>query len=329
MLTWIDVIKFTNNGNPAPDRRVDKTEEEWRSILSPEQFQIARLKGTERAGTGAFCERHEPGLYGCVCCGTPLFDSRVKFESGTGWPSFGQPVKDNAIKYEKDSSYGMVRVEVMCNTCDAHQGHVFPDGPEPSGLRYCINSASMQLLEDNKNEATAVLGGGCFWCTEAVYQRVEGVSHVESGYTGGQIKNPTYREVCSGRSGHAEVIKLTYNPEVISFADLLRVHFTTHDPTTMNRQGYDQGTQYRSVIYFQSDKEEQVAKEVIAEMADYFDAPIVTELSPLGVYYKAEEAHQNYYNENRTQGYCTAIIDPKINKLRALFKDRLKPEAEA
>ena len=152
MPTWNDVIKFTNSGNPTPDRRVEKTEEEWRRELTLYQFQIARLKGTERAGTGEFCERHEPGLYGCVCCGTPLFDSRVKFESGTGWPSFNQPVKENAIKYEKDTSYGMIRVEIMCNTCDAHQGHVFPDGPEPSGLRYCVNSASMQLLEEEIKE---------------------------------------------------------------------------------------------------------------------------------------------------------------------------------
>lgn len=329
MLTWIDVIKFTNNGNPAPDRRVEKTEEEWRSVLSPEQFQIARLKGTERAGAGAFCERHEAGLYGCVCCGTPLFDSRVKFESGTGWPSFTQPVKANAIKYEKDSSYGMVRVEVMCNTCDAHQGHVFPDGPEPSGLRYCVNSASMQLLEDNNSEVTAVLGAGCFWCIEAVYQRIQGVSHVESGYSGGMIKNPTYREIGTGRTGHAEVIKVTYDPEVLSYDDLLRIFFATHDPTTLNRQAYDRGTQYRSVIYYQSEEEEKIAREIIEEMSPYFDDPIVTEVSPLGAYYQAEDAHQNYYNENTNQPYCQAIISPKLSKLRSLFKDRLKPEVES
>lgn len=323
MLTWIDVIKFTNNGNPAPDRRVEKTEAEWREILTPDQFQIARLKGTERAGTGEFCERHEPGLYGCVCCGTPLFDSRVKFESGTGWPSFNQPVKANAIKYEKDTAYGMTRVEIMCNTCDAHQGHVFPDGPEPSGLRYCVNSASMKLLDDVQ-ETTAVIGGGCFWCTEAVFQRLKGVSHVESGYSGGQIKNPTYREICGGQTGHAEVIKITFDPNVLSYADLLRIHFSTHDPTTLNRQAYDQGTQYRSVIYFQDEEEEKIAREVIEEMADYFDDPIVTEVSPLGAYYVADPEHQNYYNDNKAQPYCRAIIDPKVQKLRAMFADRLK-----
>ncbi|WP_088324661.1 peptide-methionine (R)-S-oxide reductase MsrB [Polaribacter tangerinus] len=145
MLTWKDVIRFSVNGNPTPDRRVEKTEAEWKELLTPEQFRITRNKGTEAAHTGELCSIYEAGKYNCICCDTPLFDSTIKFNSGTGWPSFTQPIKENAIKYEKDTSYGMVRVEVMCNTCDAHLGHVFPDGPEPSGLRYCINSASMQL----------------------------------------------------------------------------------------------------------------------------------------------------------------------------------------
>lgn len=145
MLTWKDVISFCVNGNPKPDRRVERTEDEWRQILTPEQFRVTRKKGTEAPHTGALCGIHEAGKYNCVCCDAPLFDSTIKFESGTGWPSFTQPIKENAIQYIKDSSFGMVRVEVLCNTCDAHQGHVFPDGPEPSGLRYCINSASMTL----------------------------------------------------------------------------------------------------------------------------------------------------------------------------------------
>ena len=148
MLTWKDVISYTVNGNPIPDKRVEKTEDEWRKFLTTEQFRITRQKGTEMAGTGAYCNAHEAGKYNCVCCNTPLFDSTIKFSSGTGWPSFTQPIKENAIKYKKDSSFGMVRVEVMCNTCDAHLGHVFPDGPKPSGLRYCINSESMILNKE-------------------------------------------------------------------------------------------------------------------------------------------------------------------------------------
>lgn len=152
MLTWKEVINFSVKGNPTPDTRVEKTEAEWEKTLTPEQFRVTRLKGTEAPHSGALCSAHDAGAYNCVCCNTPLFDSTIKFESGTGWPSFTQPVKENAIKYYKDTTYGMIRVEVMCNTCDAHLGHVFPDGPEPSGLRYCINSESMQLKKSNTNE---------------------------------------------------------------------------------------------------------------------------------------------------------------------------------
>ncbi|MBD1262299.1 peptide-methionine (R)-S-oxide reductase MsrB [Maribacter polysiphoniae] len=145
MLTWKDIINFTVKGNPKPDRRIEKTDTEWRETLTPDQYRITRKKGTEPPHSGALCAIHEAGKYNCVCCGTPLFDSTIKFESGTGWPSFTQPYKENAIQYKKDSSFGMIRIEVMCNTCDAHLGHVFPDGPEPSGLRYCVNSESLVL----------------------------------------------------------------------------------------------------------------------------------------------------------------------------------------
>lgn len=147
MLKWNDIINNANHGTPAPDNRVEKTDEEWRAILTPEQFRITRQKGTEVAGSGALCSAYDPGIYSCICCNTPLFDSTIKFSSGTGWPSFTQPIALNAIQYVKDTAFGMVRVEVLCNTCDGHLGHVFPDGPEPSGLRYCINSESMTLLK--------------------------------------------------------------------------------------------------------------------------------------------------------------------------------------
>lgn len=145
MTNWNDVIKLANNGSPEPPKRVEKSDKEWKDLLTEEQYQIARKKGTERAYTGAYCEAHEPGKYGCICCGTTLFDSNLKFESGSGWPSFTEPIADDVIGYHKDSTHGMVRVEVTCNVCDAHLGHVFPDGPEPSGLRYCVNSASISL----------------------------------------------------------------------------------------------------------------------------------------------------------------------------------------
>ena len=145
-MTWENVIHFAVKGNPEPPYRVDKTDEEWKEVLSSEDYFVTRLKGTERPFSGEYCTSHSPGIYGCKCCNTPLFDANEKFESGTGWPSFTVPVADNVIGYIKDTSYGMVRVEVVCNICDAHLGHVFPDGPEPTGLRYCINSASVNKL---------------------------------------------------------------------------------------------------------------------------------------------------------------------------------------
>jgi len=145
MITWKDVIHYSVSGNPEPDKRVERAEKEWKETLTPEQFRITRKKGTEAPHSGDLCSVHDAGKYECICCSTPLFDSTIKFESGTGWPSFTQPIAKNAIQYIKDSTFGMVRVEVLCNTCDAHLGHVFPDGPEPSGLRYCINSESMKI----------------------------------------------------------------------------------------------------------------------------------------------------------------------------------------
>ncbi len=149
MLTWKEVIDFSINGNPEPVKRVVKSDEEWLAQLTPEQYRITRTKGTEAPHSGELCSGYDEGRYNCICCKTALFDSTIKFESGTGWPSFNQPIEENAIKYHRDTSYGMIRVEAMCNTCDAHLGHVFPDGPEPSGLRYCINSEAMKIETEN------------------------------------------------------------------------------------------------------------------------------------------------------------------------------------
>jgi len=152
-MNWNDVIKYINHGNPEPDRRVEKTDAEWKALLTPEQYRITRQKGTEPAFSGELCHIYDAGKYSCICCDTPLFDSTLKYDSQSGWPSFTEPIKDNVIQYEKDTSYGMVRVEVMCNVCDAHLGHVFPDGPAPSGLRFCINSESIKLVKETEEQA--------------------------------------------------------------------------------------------------------------------------------------------------------------------------------
>jgi peptide-methionine (S)-S-oxide reductase len=172
----------------------------------------------------------------------------------------------------------------------------------------------------------ATLGGGCFWCTEAVFQQLKGVQAVESGYTGGQVVNPSYEQICEGTTGHAEVVRLTFDPVVVSFREILEVFFTIHDPTTLNRQGNDVGTQYRSVIYTHSLEQQDVAKHVISEMANVWDAPIVTELSPAETYYKAENYHQNYFRQNPMQGYCAFIVAPKVSKFRKTFSDKLRQD---
>ncbi len=173
---------------------------------------------------------------------------------------------------------------------------------------------------------TATLGAGCFWCVEAVMQSLRGVERVVSGYAGGNVKDPTYREVCYGRTGHAEVVQIMFDPTEISFRDLLIIFFATHDPTTVNRQGADTGTQYRSVIFYHDEEQHITAKGVIAELTEdnVFGAPIVTELAPIDVFYPAEDHHQDYFNANQNQPYCQAVIAPKVAKLRKQYLDRLK-----
>ncbi len=174
----------------------------------------------------------------------------------------------------------------------------------------------------------ATFAGGCFWCTEAVFLRIEGVEKVVSGYTGGTIKNPSYKEICTGRTGHAEAVQVFYDADKVSFQDLLEIFFATHDPTTLNRQGNDVGTQYRSAIFYADDLQKTTAQQVI-ELLDkqgIFGRPIVTEVTPLDVFYKAEDHHQEYYDNNSAQPYCQVIIDPKIRKLRKNFQSKLKTQ---
>lgn len=170
----------------------------------------------------------------------------------------------------------------------------------------------------------ATLGGGCFWCLEAVCEQLKGVSKVESGYAGGQLDNPTYRQVCDGNTGHAEVVQVTFDPEVISFRDLLGVFFATHDPTTLNRQGADVGTQYRSAIFYHSDAQKKAAEEAIAAAAGVWGGKIVTEVVPFTRFWKAEDYHQGYFRGNPGQGYCQAVINPKVVKFRKQFADQLR-----
>jgi len=179
-------------------------------------------------------------------------------------------------------------------------------------------------MEENKLEKMTI-GGGCFWCTEAIFDQINGVEKVVSGYSGGNAPGvPTYREVCSGLTGHAEVIQVGFDPNVVTYRDLLYIFMTSHDPTTLNRQGGDVGTQYRSVIFYHNAEQEKIAKEVLTEMASHYDDPIVTELVPLETFFPAEVEHQEYYANNPSQGYCSMVIAPKLSKLRKTHADKLK-----
>ena len=178
-------------------------------------------------------------------------------------------------------------------------------------------------MEQGKLE-TAILGGGCFWCLEAVYLDVEGVTRVESGYMGGHTGHPTYEQVCAGNSGHAEVVRIEFNPQVIGYRDLLEIFFTIHDPTTLNRQGNDVGTQYRSVIFTNSPEQDATARQVMAEMAHVWDAPLVTEVTPAQAWFKAEDYHQDYFRQHPLQGYCAFVVAPKVAKFRQTFAHRVK-----
>jgi peptide-methionine (S)-S-oxide reductase len=173
------------------------------------------------------------------------------------------------------------------------------------------------------NLSVATFGGGCFWCIEAVIQRLKGIESVKSGFSGGFIKNPPYREVCTGRTGHAEVIQVSFDPDIISYHDLIFIFMTSHDPTTLNQQGADKGTQYRSIVLYHNEEQKEIAAKVFDEVEEFYEAPIVTELKSFEVFYNAEEDHQNYYNNNQDARYCQIVIDPKVQKLKKMFADKL------
>jgi len=187
------------------------------------------------------------------------------------------------------------------------------------------SEAANAAVADSKND-TATFGAGCFWCVEAQFQMLDGVIKVESGFSGGEIKNPSYKEVCTGRTGHAEVCNITYDPSKVSYEELLYAFWQSHDPTQLNRQGEDIGTQYRSVIFYHNDKQRQLAEEYKKKLNDekVYNDPVVTEISPFTVFYKAEDYHQNYFNQNGNESYCQFVVRPKVEKFKKVFKDKLK-----
>jgi peptide methionine sulfoxide reductase msrA/msrB len=320
---------------PTPPTREDKVTDfkkpnpaELKQKLTPMQFHVTQEAGTEPPFRNEYWNEHRDGVYVDIVSGKPLFSSKDKFDSGCGWPSFTKPLAKQDVIEKRDGSLGMERVEVRSKDADSHLGHVFEDGPrDKGGLRYCINSASLRFVPvadlekeglgaflplfgkpaPTPKEEVATLAGGCFWGMEDLLRKQPGVTGIEVGYTGGKVPNATYQN----HEGHAEAVQIRFDPTKTSFEALLRFFFRMHDPTTLNRQGNDLGTSYRSAIFYHSEAQRQTAERVKAEVnaSGKWKAPIVTEITAAGPWWKAEEYHQDYLIKHPGGYTCHYVRD--------------------
>ena len=312
------------------DEKNSSQKEDLLKKLSKEQFAVTQQCSTEPPFKNAYWDNHEPGIYVDVVDGKALFSSTDKFDSGSGWPSFTKPIDPSIVDYKEDKTAGMARTEVKSKNAQSHLGHVFDDGPGPDHKRFCINSASMRFIHarDLEKEGyaqylslfpafqkksahaatteTVILAGGCFWGVQDLIRKIPGVIDTKVGYSGGTFKNPTYHDVKKGDTGHAESVKVVFDPRKLSFESLLDQFFALHDPTTLNRQGNDVGASYRSAIFYENEKQKEIAEKKIKEWSAQgkWGKPITTQVIKASDFYLAEEEHQDYLKKHPNGYTC-------------------------
>jgi peptide methionine sulfoxide reductase msrA/msrB len=275
--------------------------------LNPEEERVIMQKGTERPFSGVYTNHKEKGLYLCKRCNAPLYRSDDKFDSHCGWPSFDDEIP-GAVKRVPDEDGR--RTEILCAQCGGHLGHVFAgEGFTAKDVRHCVNSVSLNFrpVEQPVTTKRAIFASGCFWGTEYFFQKAKGVRSTDVGYIGGHTERPTYEQVCSGRTGHAEAVEVTFDPSITSFEELAKLFFETHDPTQVNRQGPDVGEQYRSEIFYVDDEQRQIAERLVEQLQTK-GLRVATKITKAGTFWKAEDYHQEYYTRGGGSPYCHRYV---------------------